>query len=365
MRARSVIVLTFASVFVAAVAGMAWMYCQRDEVQARLDAFLAEQERRDGTVRTREAVYGATLDGDAADHYAAAARAIGDASTLLRGKEPLSPAARERIAPSLAAAQASIRSGVRCARLGRGDNSTGDLLARVVTDAVVAAFAADEVRNAVELFVDQCVYAIDTSRGVPDLPPFRDEWLRQLDAGTGSFLAAALQRLDERWPRHASAEQWIALVIRNELAHGHRTHSVASALDSYAYGFDRSWRALVLCDELLARVPALSPPAEQWPQRQAQYAAFGVGAVEPPRAFSDRLPWLMTDFERRNREQLARLRLLRLAVAFVCSSELPRLDDPLGSGAIEGEIRGDEATFRSEGTASYGKQRIERTVRRR
>ena len=323
-----------------------------------------------------EAVYGETIEGNAIDDYVAAGHLLAPlklawrcvpSNPLRKGLtqrgQPLGEDAHRKIAPVLANSLLLIRRGVRCATvLPKGRVVDSHMLEAVVDDALDHAFAAHDTRTLIELFVDRWVFVGHVWRPLPR-PEFLDDWLHGLDADSARWFEAVLRRLDEQHECSKSPADWIAQGVRDCAGLTPLQQSFEQGLSAWRWGFDAYWRELAACDRLVAALPELAPPAPDWPRRQQQIAAFGnaVGDIED--GWACKIPGFLQNDERGLRRVLTDLRLLRLAVAFVHGLELPRLEDPLGSGPIEVEIRGDEATFRSEGL--NGKERIARTVRRR
>ena len=375
MRRGSIWIPVAGTVCLLVLAGMECVTQDQQVVRERLARFVEEHDAKQAAARF-EAIYGETIDGNAFDDYVTASKLlpplrlgwcapIDDVrKELLQRGKPLGDDARRELAPVLATALQSIRHGVRCASvLPKGRSVDAFTLEAVVGDALDRAFAAHDTRSLVELFVDRWVL-VDHLWATWIKPlEFRDEWLHALDVGSAGWFDAVLHRLDDR---HGCTARPARMIARHVLLIADRTplqQSFEQALSAWRWGFDSYWRELVACDRLVAALPELEPPASDWTQRQGQIATFGgaLGDIEARWAYW--VPDRVKGEEWQRRTALTDLRLLRLAVAFVHGLALPRLADPLGSGLIEVEIRGNEATFRSEGM--YGKERISRTVRRR
>jgi len=117
-------------------------------------------------------------------------------------------------------------------------------------------------------------------------------------------------------------------------------------LAAWQFGFDAYERERVAADELIAALPLLEPYDVPWSVRQEQWRRFvdsvrrGVGARlaegwGDPREFV----W---------RQEQARLRLLRLVIAWRLGEPLPNLLDPFTLQPIAVEARGDGTSFRCE-----------------
>lgn len=357
--------------------GTAWVSHGRTAVRERLARFVAEQGAREASPLRREAVYGETLEGNACDDYVAASKVLtplrlgwrnaGNTRHLewTRRGLPLTEEERRALAPSLDLALEHIRRGVRRSTLRfpeRRPVATFEV-ETTVDGAIDRAFATGDGRALAELFVDRWVLTGDLWGAWIHAPEFRDEWLYALDAESAAWFAAGLRRLDERQHCVASPAPWIAQHVRAIADLTPLQQSFEQGLRAWRWGFDSYWRELVACDRLVAALPELVPPAVDWARRQVQVAAFASVVDDVEGGWAVNVPGHLLGHERLLRTALTHLRLLRLAVAFVHRHELPRLDDPLGSGPIEVDMRGDEATFGSEGM--NGDKRIERTVRRR
>jgi len=376
MRRGSIWIPVAGTVCALALAGMECVTLDQQDVRERLARFVEEHDANQVPPRF-EAIYGETIDGNAIDDYVAASQLLAPLrlgwchtfreswrKKLTQRGQPLGEGARREIAPTLANALLSIRRGVRCATVlpkGRSFDSFG--LEAVVDDALDQAFAAHDTRTLVELFVDRWVFIGHVwSPGHPR-PEFQDDWLHALDADSARWFGAVLGRLDVRHCCFMSPAGWIAWYVGEIADRTPLQQSFESGLSAWRWGFDSHWRGLVACDRLVAGLPELAPPASDWTRRQGQIATFGSALGDIEEGWATRVPDWVKVHESQLRAVLTHLRLLRLAVAFVHGLELEHLADPLGSGPIEVEIRGDEATFRSEGMC--GKERLARTVRRR
>ena len=376
MKRGSVWIPVVGTVCLLALSGTAWVSNSQVPVRERLARLVAEWEAQQAEPPRREALYGETLAGNACDDYDAASRVLQSLRLecclvpnkahfewTLRGL-PLTEDERRAIAPQLDVALQSIRRGVRRATLRLPERRcvpTFELLA-IVDDAIDRAFAARS-RDLAELYADRLVLTTDLWSVLHPTPTFRDEWLPALDVETAVWFDAALHRLDERTPIFASARDRIARGARDVADVTPLQQSFTMGLEAWRYGFDWYWRSLVFCDRLLANEGELEPPAHDWTKRQAQLNAFGSGIDTGANAWAAHIPAMLLGEERQRRMRVTELRVLRLALAFVHHLDMPQLDDPFGSGPIGIEIRGDEATFRSEGT--IGRERLSRTARRR
>jgi hypothetical protein len=375
MRRGSVWIPVTGAVCLLVLGGMECVTLSQQDVRERLARFVADHDANQVPPRF-EAIYGETVDGNAMDDYAAASHLLaplklrwrpapsdGWRKELTHNEKPLGEAARRDLAPTLANALQSIRRGVRCSTVmpcGRSVDIFG--LEALVDDALDRAFAAHDAHTLVELFVDRWVLVGHYWHRWIWRAGFRDDWLHALDADSARWFDAALRRLEGQHDCSASPANLIAQGARGCADLTPLQQSFGQGVSAWRWGFDSYWRELVACDRLVAALPELAPPASDWARRQEQIAAFGsvLGDVED--GWASKIPTFVKSEELAWRRVLTQLRLLRLSVAFVHGLELPRLADPLGSGPIEVEIRGDEATFRSEGV--HGKERLARTVQR-
>ncbi len=194
-----------------------------------------------------------------------------------------------------------------------------------------------------------------------------DELLSACDRQRLQGLAEALAAADGSLPADGGLLQLCAAGLVHHLrdAPSVSAHELgmASPLLAWRHGFSvrESGKARAAALVALAqRVAAEGGPDEGWPQRRVRLAA----AVAEERARNWDLHWSLAhgvlEGEEQLREAAARLRLLRLAVAFQLGSALPALRDPFGEGDLRAEVHGDRATFASgDGAVSRT------TVRRR
>lgn len=117
-------------------------------------------------------------------------------------------------------------------------------------------------------------------------------------------------------------------------------------LAAWQFGFDAYERERVAADELIAALPLLEPYDVPWSVRRDQWRRF-VDSVR--RGAGARMADGWGDAREFHwRQEQARLRLLRLVIAWRLGEPLPDLLDPFTLQPIAVETRGDGATFRCE-----------------
>jgi hypothetical protein len=115
-------------------------------------------------------------------------------------------------------------------------------------------------------------------------------------------------------------------------------------LAAWQHGFDAYERERIAADELIAALPLLESFDVPWSVRQHQWrrVADGIRLGAGARLVAG----LDAEWEFVWRQELARLRLLRLVIAWRLGEPLPNLLDPFTLQPIALETRGDDATFR-------------------
>ncbi len=354
--------------------GASWLSARTDD--ARLRRFVAEQTLRAAAPVAQPPLFGDAVPESSALGYAAAAaflrcdkgrNVVADFLALSIHGLGADPAAVLR---ELQPVLLSVR---------RATHANGAGLEIAAGDAAalqgVLRFAGEEARKrgdgeaTVCAWLDEARMACDGLRRWPnvDLTSHWDRWnpvaLAGLDTAALRLLAAGLERLEAQLPRHCDVASQLAGSARYWLDKGHSHPSdLGERMRAWRRGFDVRAEALATCEMLLATLPAMSPPANDWPARERQWHAFLDAPIE--RCAGDALMWmamLWDHDEPRRFAALARLRLLRLAVAFTLGDELPALADPFAAAPLQVEIDGNEATFRS---ASSDPVLIQRAVRR-
>jgi hypothetical protein len=333
----------------------------------------------------RPSAWGTSTDGEAFEHYEAAARLATE--LLQRDEQAMIGALRcsdEELATTCAALLArwrpvvdALRAGAQCGRatpppwpLDGGAHGTSNLLAcRWIANAAVftaraarhegrfaeavrhtldaAMFGADIARHGatVQRMIGGAVLAIGASEAWPD------EALARLDRPALDLLAAGLARIDDSLPPWLDQDGELLLLARS------LREQPAAAWDppaaSWRYAFSPRWeiadaflRAAHLADEL-ARQRGLS-----WPLRKAAFAR----EVEAIATDCNQVAKLCTSnlvaAEGTWREILARLRLLRLAVDHRRDAATAPLGDPLADGPLTVAATSDGLRLASLGAAS-------------
>lgn len=374
VRRRPVVVWSLlATALLLFLVGASWLSPRNDE--ARLRRFVAEQNSRKPALADRQPLYGDALSESAELGYQAALLAWGHDAERAQDDDGLAqwierlgshgPLAISGLEPGLAAVRRATH-----ATAGPLDMSHLDAVAMCAALRLAAeeALARGDGTAAVCAWLDQARVVCDDALSSPRMQTLQwERWsstaLAALDEQALQLLGTGLERLETQWPLHESVEWHLAGSLSFWLDRG-RDHpaNTDERLRAWRRGFDVRAEALATCNLLLATLPAMSPPANDWPARERQWRAFLDGPME--RCAGDALRWML--YLRENVEPdrfavLARLRLLRLAVAFTLGDELLALADPFAAAPLQVAIDGDEATFRS---ASSDPVLIQRAVRR-
>lgn len=177
--------------------------------------------------------------------------------------------------------------------------------------------------------------------------------LDRFDTTAARLLVDGLERLDARWPRRVEPAAFLAGVAQVHL----RTGSSGGMVDpplrhrlaAWRFGFDLDRMQLASIDDFVCALPAMPPSALAWPQRDDDWQRFFASGC---RRWSSVASWLdiMRDAERELCSELARIRLLRLALAFQLGEPLPALADPFAERPLQIEVFADRARFRSAAT---------------
>jgi hypothetical protein len=196
------------------------------------------------------------------------------------------------------------------------------------------------------VIIARCLQALD------------DGVLQALDAEQLARLGGALAMVDAALPARADSLPKACLdMVRGFGAQQPASPTIlrlATQLRAWHYGFDeREWSRAQVAElvGVLVRHEATAPAADAaWPavqqalerlQREADPLVADLGGGGR----------VVVQAERALRESTARVRLLRLAVAFQQRLPVPALRDPLGSGDLGHGVHGDEATFTSADAA--------------
>lgn len=186
---------------------------------------------------------------------------------------------------------------------------------------------------------------------------FTDELLQRCDRPSLAALAAALATVDRSIPRDGRllllSAAGIVHHLRDAASVSAHDLGMATPLLAWRQGFDvhEFGKARAADFVAIAQRYAASPrdAQEPWPRQRARIAA-AVAEEQATnwdlhRSFAHRI----VECEEEVRETAARLRLLRLAVAFHGGTPLPKLSDPLAAGDLRAQIDGDRATFLAAG----------------
>lgn len=336
----------------------------RDEdLRERLVAFVAAHEQLVRPPRRAEVLHGEGHDGDAMVFYEVANHALAQRSA--RGLpdgvwwgQAVTAGSREAAWPALEPIVAALRVGAQ---------------GRTVTDPVAKRWldsyrlrcvldyakrrAADrgERREEVAVWLDAARFHLDVVSWYQWPMNGFTYWsvarLATLDHGSAALLAEGLRRLDGSWPIKVDIERSIVGAARPLLAEdAGRRVSVRQRLGAWRSGFDPRRRELAGLVELCEALPELRVADVPWPERLQQWHAF-TGPVRLGRGAAV-VDWItqLSDTERQQRADLARLRLLRLALAFTFGEPLPELADPFAAAPLQARIDGDVATFHSAAT---------------
>lgn len=341
-----------ATAFVLAGMVASSLLTQRDEgLRTRLQRFVEEHARPAAAVRARTPLHGEPHGGDAFVFYAAADKQWRGASRAFGGwsRPDLDMATREAVWTAIEPIVATLRVGAM-ATTGARESGRGchwfeprDLL-RFARRRAAARIEWTEV---VQLWLDEQALLRDFG-WLPDDSSFA-AWtaseLSRLPAAAAAELDVGLARLDADLallPDPATSLAWSA---GDALRAGGA--SLRNRLLSWSSGFDPGRHELLGIEELIDALPALLPAAASWPQRSRQWQRFvsQVGSVQGRYV----LGWAQHQQWEENQRwrALARVRLLRLALAFTMGEPLPSLADPFAEGPLQNERDGDVATFRS------------------
>lgn len=335
----------------------------RDEDhREQLVAFVAAHERVVRSPRRAEVLHGEGHDGDAMVFYEVANHAMAQRSA--RGLpdgvwwgQAVTAGSREAAWPALEPIVAALRVGAQGRMVTVPKRGLDWHRLRGVLDCAQRR-AADrgERGEEVALWLDAARFHLDVAWVWTQWPMDGFSYwsvarLSALDRGSAAVLAEGLRRLDGSWPRQVDLERSIVGAARPLLADGAgRRVSVRQRLGAWRSGFDPRRRELAGLVELCEALPELRVADVPWPQRLQQWREF-TGHVRLGRGAAA-VDWItqLSDTERRQRADLARLRLLRLALAFTFGEPLPELADPFAAAPLQARIDGDVATFHSAAT---------------
>ena len=182
------------------------------------------------------------------------------------------------------------------------------------------------------------------------------DWLQSLSPESLATLQQALALADAALPVETplvnGVVHYVLLLDRNESIEPGEV-GFASRLQTWGHGFS-VWHAaadrVVRAFEAVQAFEQATPEHEPWSLRRRRLSElvaqegrcngdlFGGGFLNHTLEFAEL-----------RRDAVTRLRLLRLAVAYLLADELPRLADPLGDGQIRVEVDGDRLHCASSG----------------
>jgi len=339
--------------------GASWLAPQHGSKLLR--RFVEEHGSPAPRTLTRLPLYGEPVTEDGALGYAAAEAMLRvetsrDAAgvrllQLLDEQSPDRAAAVRELQPVVAALQRSAHA-TTIPELLHVDAAV--VLAAVQRAAVDEAFRSDPPEVAVARWLDEARLVADLAWLLPGgwVQPLWERWtpdsLAALPAPTLRLLANGLAQLDADWRLH---EDVVGSLVGNAQYWLEGRGTYRPAMDDRARawrrGFDVRAEELATCELLVRTLPHMQPSAKDWPTRSQQWHAFLDGPME--QSGGSVLAWMchLCDDEHQRFLDLARLRLLRLAVAFTLGDEPVELADPFGSAPLQVELRDGEATFRS------------------
>ncbi len=365
-----------------------------DETWRRIGAYAhaskLEWEARDFQ---RTPLWGDSFSGSASEHYRqaqerATALAQEDGElliALLQGRDdvpaPQRAAFRTRWAPVLAALHAGAhrtdaRPGVR-PELGFNNRTQSLLHSRNIVNAALieastllreghdveavqvsldaATFGADRMRSplVVDKMVGTALVTIATHQAWPD------EALRELGGPALNLLAEGLARLDALLPRTVAREEELMLLAHHLLDGPEVLHPEHPA--RWRHAFSSRW---MIADtfERLAQASAELQGSESlpWPEREAQIDYAEARLQCHPNA-AGLAKW--GSVERSLRLNLARVRLLRLAVDAHLGRDPGPLVDPLGTSLLAAHTTDSGRRFTSEAPVRDGHLMRDATLR--
>lgn len=350
-----------------------WLSPRTDD--ARLRRFVAEQALRKPAAGVRQPLFGDAVPESAALGYAAAValrrydeprEAAGDGMARWLGERVADrPVVVGELQPVLMALRRATHATTAARSVAQDDAVALRTVVRLATD---DALDRSDGEAAVGSWLDEARLVCDAIEALTgqDGGLLWDRWTPTLLAGLDEpalrLLATGLERLDAQWPLHSDVAQPLAVSAAFWLDDGRSPPAdLDERLRAWRRGFDVRAEALTTCEMLLTTLPTMTPPAADWPARERQWRAF---LVDPSDRCSGEVLWWMfhlCEGEQARFAGQARLRLLRLAVAFTLGDELAELADPFAAAPLQVDLRGDEATFRS---ASLDPVLIQRAVRR-
>jgi hypothetical protein len=234
-----------------------------------------------------------------------------------------------------------------------------------------ALLAEARAREAVELLLDAATFGADYVHSpllvermigcaltvIATGEAWRDDDLRMLDAAALELLDAGLARIDARLERAPNCLEGEALWLAS------RAGDLGWSLHAWRHGFSWRWQ---VADAVLRQAAACERlrvgTVADWPARQAQLAA----EVQDLEASGNPLFLGLANLlsaEVSQRQALASVRLLRLAVAHHRGDDRLELRDPAGADLLERSVGERGVTFRS--AAMRHDRLLERRAERR
>lgn len=192
------------------------------------------------------------------------------------------------------------------------------------------------------------------------LGAFGDDLLGRCDDALLATIATSLECIDAAFPVRTRVVEAAAVDVLTRLADptaGCGDLGV-TPLQAWRHAFSPRRAAMqrasrwVSAAQRLARTSCDLP----WSERRRELETIVV-ALRDPAGPVDPLLEQLVQHEERQRDAVARLRLLRLAVAFHRGSPPPGLDDPLGDGRLRVESGAVDATFASAAPGLFRRAR--------
>ncbi len=212
-----------------------------------------------------------------------------------------------------------------------------------------------EWQASVEAWLDQVAVRIDArmhGSGLQLDQAWSEARLGQLDVAAMRVLGEGLARLDERWPRREDAVGFLAnradTILRTGRVPRWFPPGVGDHLRAWQHGFDPVRMELESIAAFVQGLPAMREEGTSWAARAEGWAAL-LGCSSAVTATASYLRDLL-ESERSLHGELARIRLLRLAIAFRLGEPLPELADPFADRPLQSEVHADRAHFRSAAT---------------
>lgn len=309
-------------------------------------------EARCNVLRPRtDAVYGDLQDGEARQHYEQAAillaplaARVSDFGALAGNwsEVPHDPELSRLLQPAIAA----MRAGAHCRLVsGPAPSVTSDVWSRATWLTCSSLLADGKDVEAVEVWLDALVMFVDADVAPDGVEPFTSHWT---DERIASISVPGRERLSQ-------GLSWLGDKVEQPIDWERSLEPMASMSCSVALFSSNGWMGQLMAWDCgfspqrkgmkafataFRALPVLSPVAEKWSDRWAQFDAFenAVRAVYGEAAWAG----IMRYREVWRRRSLAHLRLLGAALT-IHSGQVPGpVRDPLGDGFITVLERGDQ-----------------------